>query len=512
MTTVALTVPADNDVRVLSKDLADIEQIDLFFERELLRGSFYEFLKAAWHIIEPEQAYVDNWHVKVLCDIAQDVVLNKTVEKRWIFNIPPGTLKSIIFSVMLNAWVWARDSRKRFFFASYGAGLSMRDNLRVRQIVESAWFKNLFKDRELADDQKAKGRFNTDKGGWRFATSVRGQGTGEHPDVIGIDDPLSAMQAASEADRKAANQWVDQTLSTRGVTRGVVVFLIMQRLHMLDTTGHLVAKSGWKLVCLPMRYKKFVAPTQDNPGYTPSEYDIRTEEGELLFPTLFTEEKVKALEIALGEYGAAGQLQQQPSPEGGGLFKREWFKFIDARPNLARRVRGYDTAATQDGGDYTAGVLIAEEFESEMRDGRTHVEATGRVIVEHVLRGQWSPANVEGNMKTQAELDGKRIPIRIEQEGGSSGKASGAGYVKLLAGWDVQMIHLGNDKAERAKPFRAQCEAGNVYLVRGPWNEAFIEELCGFPTAAHDDQVDGASCAYNTVLLEPKPRRKSAAW
>jgi predicted phage terminase large subunit-like protein len=522
MTTVALTVPADNDARVLAKDLADIEQIELFFERELLKNSFYEFLKAAWHIIEPEQPYVDNWHVKKLCDLAQDIVLNKTVEKHWIFNIPPGTLKSIIFSVMLNAWVWARDGRKRFFAASYGAGLSMRDNLRVKQIVESEWFRKRFNTAleydptaeatELADDQKAKGRFNTNKGGWRFATSVRGMGTGEHPDFILIDDPLSAMQAASKADRDAANMWVDQTLSSRGITRGVIVILIMQRLHMLDTTGHLKKKGGWKMVCFPMRFKTARPASGDDPGYQPSEYDARTTEGELLFPGLFTEEKVKALEVALGQYGAAGQLQQEPSPEGGGLFKREWFKFLDARPNLARRVRGYDTAATEGGGDYTAGVLIAEEFEEALINGKHRVESTGRIIVENVLRGQWGPANVEANMKVQAELDGKKVPIRIEQEGGSSGKSTGAAYIKLLAGWDVSMVHLGSDKEERAKAFRAQAEGGNVYLLRAPWNETYIEELCGFPTAEHDDQVDGSSCAYNTLLLEPKPKRKSAAW
>lgn len=512
MTTAALTIPADNDARVLSKDLADIEQIELFFEKELLRESFYEFLKAAWPIIEPEQPFVDNWHVKRLCDLAQDIVLNKTVEKKWIINVPPGTLKSILFSVMLNAWVWGRDGRKRFFAASYGAGLSMRDNLRVRQIIESDWFRKLFPGRELADDQKAKGRFNTAKGGWRFATSVRGQGTGEHPDFIIIDDPLSARQAASKADRDAANMWVDQTLSSRGVTRNVVIFLIMQRLHMLDTTGHLMAKGGWKQVIFPMRFKAKREATGDDPGYTPSEYDERTVEGELLMPQLFTEQKVKDLEIALGQYGAAGQLQQEPSPEGGGLFKRAWFKFLDARPSLARRVRGWDTAATEDGGDWTVGALIAEEFADSLTDGKYRVTSTGRIIVENIVRGQWGPANVEATMLTTAELDGRKVPVRIEREGGSSGKATGEGYVKLLAGFDVSMVHLGNNKEERAKPFRAQAEAGNVYLVRAPWNEAYIEELCNFPTGAHDDQVDGSSCAYNTLLLEPKPKRKSAAW
>ena len=508
----ALQLPADTDINIIGESLRDIELIELTLERAVLRGSLHEFLKASWHIIEPSQPFVDNWHIRELCKLLQDIYLKNEPERRWIFNIPPGTLKSILVSVVFNAWVWARNPKRRFFAASYGSDLSMRDNMRVRQIIESAWFKERFSDCELADDQNAKGRFNTSKGGWRIATSVRGVGTGEHPDVIIIDDPLSAQQAMSAADRQLANDWLDQTLSSRGITRNVIVFVVMQRLHMDDPTGHLLSKGGWQHVSLPMRYETARPATQDDPGYQPSKYDTRIDSGELLFPQLFTEAKIKQLENDLGAYGTAGQLQQRPSPEGGGLFKRGDFQFIDAKPALARRVRGWDTAATEGGGDYTVGACVSEEFESTLVQGVKRTTSTGRIFVESIVRGQWGPANVDATIKSTAQSDGKKIPVRIEQEGGSSGKSTIASYTKLLAGWDFQGVHLGQNKMERAKAFRSQVEAHNVYLVRGEWNESFIDELTNFPTGLHDDQVDAVSCAYNTMLLEPPPRKVKSTW
>jgi predicted phage terminase large subunit-like protein len=74
-----------------------------------------------------------------------------------------------------------------------------------------------------------------------------------------------------------------------------------------------------------------------------------------------------------------------------------------------------------------------------------------------------------------------------------------------LAGFDYAGVEISGSKVTRCKPFRAQCEAGNVRIVRGPWNADYLNELCGFPTARHDDHVDASSCAFNAVLLEPAP-------
>lgn len=413
-------------------------------------------------------------------------------------------MKSLAVSVFWPAWQWARNSKLRVITASYSSTITIDQNRKVRDLITSPWYQTLFPDVKLVEDQNTKVRFNTSAGGWRIATSVGGALTGEHPDIIIIDDVITAEQAASDADRKAANTWFDRTVSTRGVARGVAIVVIAQRLHEEDLPGYLLAKEGWAHVCFPMRYEKCTCPNGEatpeglrcpmhkvNKKWAPDPRDPRTTEGELLWPAVFTEEKVKQLELDLDEYGAAGQLQQRPAPGGGGLFKREHFKFIDAAPKIARRVRGWDTAGSEGKGDYTRGVKMAE--------------AAGLFYVESVVGAQLGPNDVDKLIFVTAELDGRSCPVREEKEGGASGLAVIGARAKLLRGYDYQGVTVSGNKRVRAKPYRSQVEAGNVFLVRGDWNEAYISELCGFPTGKHDDQVDASSCAFNAVLLEPAP-------
>lgn len=493
---------------------AELEQATLrlaAIEAELSRRHFKSFVHQAWHLVEPDQELRWNWHLDVLCEDLE--AIERGDVQREIFNVPPGTMKSLLVNVFFPAWVWARNSAKRILSASYSSSLSIRDNLRLRTIITSEWYQSNYGVGaisiqeydgggwvELQGDQNAKQRFNTTNGGWRIATSVGGIGTGEHPDIIVIDDPTSADQARSDLERQAANDWFDRTVSTRGVSRNVAVIVVMQRLHMEDLTGHLLAKdrAGWKLTCFPMRYEKYDPETPDR---VPDWRDPRTVPGELLWPELFTEAKVKQLELDLGPYGAAGQLQQRPAPEGGGLFKREWFKFVDVAPIVARRIRCWDTAATEEGerrgGDYTVGAKIAED--------------KGSFYVEDVRRERLGPAGVDSLIRGTAEADGKGCGVRELREPGASGKAIITARLKLLAGFDYGEVLVSGDKITMAKVFRAQCEGGNVYLVRGAWNELFIQELTVFPTGNHDDQVDAASNGLNAVLLEPVPVKR-ATW
>jgi predicted phage terminase large subunit-like protein len=197
--------------------------------------------------------------------------------------------------------------------------------------------------------------------------------------------------------------------------------------------------------------------------------------------------------MLLGPADYAAQYQQQPTPAGGALFKQEWFadKFVDAAPVDARRARGWDTAGTEGAGDWTCGVKIAEK--------------DGRFYVEDVQRQQLGPNGVDALIRVTAEMDGQACVQREEKEGGSAGVAVIAARTKTLAGFDYAGVEISGSKVTRCKPFRAQCEAGNVRIVRGAWNAAYIHELCGFPTAKHDDQVDASSCAFNAVLLEAEP-------
>lgn len=453
---------------------------------EKARRSLHSFVEQAWHLVEPDVEFRTNWHIRALCGLLERVTAGEI--KQLIVNVPPGCMKSLLVSVFWPAWEWGprRSPGLRYLTASYGGHLTIRDNLRVRAIITSPWYRQHFPV-VLVGDQNAKERFNTAKGGWRIATSVGGVGTGEHPDRVIIDDPHTAQQARSEAERSSAVDWADRTLSTRGVSRDAARILIMQRLHVGDLTGHYLAKGGWIHVCWPMRYD----PKR------PDQYDPRSEPGELLWPALFDAERVRALELSLGPYGAAGQLGQAPVPEGGGLFKRSWFKIIDELPrNVRRRCRGWDTAGTEGAGDYTVGVKVAE------LPGPTWV-------IEHVVRGQWGPGEVDAVFKQTTQLDGRGCAQREEKEPGSAGKAVIAKRARDLAGIDYRGVAISGDKVTRAKPFRAQCEAGNVVLLRGEWNEAYLSELEVFPNGLHDDQVDGSSCAFNdltTGLREVRQR------
>lgn len=514
-TTMLALVPT-NDDRTLLQELEDLEHLDTAETRARLRGqgSLLGFVEHFWDEVEPTNKFVGNWHIWELCKILEASHRGEEWALRLIINVPPGTLKSLIVSVFFPAWCWAQNPKLRFLTASYSANLSTRDSLRMRNLVQSAEFQRLF-PLNLADDQNAKTRYNTTSGGWRFSTSVDGAGTGEHPHYIIIDDPHSAAQAESDAERKAAIAWVDRTISSRGANEltNVRIIVIMQRLHELDLTGHLLAKGGWHHVCWPMRYMKARPKTHAAPAYTPDPRDPRTTEGELLIPTVFSERKVQQLERDLGPFAAAGQLQQQPAPEGGGLFARENWRFIGADTRTGRRgrrVRAWDTAATAGAGDYTVGVLICEEWEDRpdpdpKRAGRLLYQPTGRYFIESVVRGQWGPDDVDRIILETAKMDGKRVAIREQREGGASGKSTIAARRTLLKGYDYDEVLLGTNKVQRSKPLRSQQAGNNVYLEEADWNAVFVDEAAIFPLGRNDDQVDAASTAFETVILEPVP-------
>jgi predicted phage terminase large subunit-like protein len=491
-----------SEMENLEMGLQDAQQLMLKLERDRLRGSLYEFVKAAWKIVEPSQAFTDNWHVRVICTILEQVTFGQ--HKRVIINIPPGLLKSLLVSVFWPAWLWARNPKYRVLTAAYGAHLTIRDNLRVRDIILSPWFQELW-PLQLVEDQNTKTRFNTGAKGWRIATSVNGIGTGEHPDIIIIDDPTTVEQAKSKVERERANAWFDGTISSRGITRpDLAIVIIQQRQHPDDLTGHLVKKdaAGWFVVSWPMRYSKARPKTEEDPdGYTPDPLDPRTDAGQLLFPALIPEVKVRQLELDLGPFDTAAQLQQQPSIKVGTLFKRGMFKFLKVMPKaIVRAVRGWDTAGTEDGGDWTVGVRIVETD-------------AGQYIVTDAARGQLNAAGVDSLMKMTAKMDGPTTAQREEKEGGSAGKAVCETRAKTsMLGFDYAYVPISGDKVTRAKPFRSQVEAGNVFLLEGAWNKEYLDVLCAFPNGDHDDDVDGSSCAFNALLTEPRRKPVSLTW
>ncbi len=178
-------------------------------------------------------------------------------------------------------------------------------------------------------------------------------------------------------------------------------------------------------------------------------------------------------------------------PAAGLLFRRGWCEVVDAIPAGARWMRGWDLGATpkteSNDPDWTAGTKIGK-----LPDGR--------YIVAHHCRDRQSPSGVERLIKNTAEADGKDTQISLPQDPGQAGKSQVTNLTKMLAGFTVRATPESGDKITRFSPFSAQAEAGNVLILRGPWNEAWFSSLEGFPEATHDDDADSTSRAFNALL------------
>ena len=184
-------------------------------------------------------------------------------------------------------------------------------------------------------------------------------------------------------------------------------------------------------------------------------------------------------------------------PSAGMYFKRSYFDVVDAAPATAVRVRCWDLAATdaEEGStpDWTVGLRAS-------RDER------GVFYVEHVERFQASPEKVERAILALAESDGRGVRIRLPQDPGQAGKAQAQYLTRQLAGFDIRTKRVTGGKVTRAMPASAQAEAGNIKIVRGAWNEAFLTELENFPgTSSKDDQVDTLSDAIEELAPTAAP-------
>jgi predicted phage terminase large subunit-like protein len=182
----------------------------------------------------------------------------------------------------------------------------------------------------------------------------------------------------------------------------------------------------------------------------------------------------------------------------GTYFKRSDFEVVDAVPGIAKRVRAWDLAGTErkdtaerrerkaGDPDWTAGVRMSKTDD-------------GLYFVEHIERFREDPPKVAGRVKAIAGQDGRRVRIRLPQDPGQAGKAQVKSYIMMLNGFLVTALPVTGSKEHRAGPASTQAQAGNIKVLRGPWNEAFFSELENFPEGLHDDQVDAFSDAYDEL-------------
>lgn len=300
--------------------------------RRRAKKSLAEFVRQGWHVLEPATPYVHNWHIDVICQHLEAVSLNAHSPegvKRLLVNVPPGHMKSLIVNVFWPAWTWLHNPSWRAIFTSYDSALVVRDSVKCRDVITSAWYQAFEPDWKLKADQNEKSYYYTTEGGFRISLTVAGASTGHRGDVVVVDDPINAINAKNPKARAAVIEWWDKAMSSRlnNLSHGAFV-IIMQRLHEQDLSGHVLARDGtvhaeggYDHVCLPSEYDaKPRNPT--SLGWT----DPRTEEGELLNPALFPRPVIeKAKRDLLNDY--SGQHQQNPVPADGNVFKPRWWRY-----------------------------------------------------------------------------------------------------------------------------------------------------------------------------------------
>jgi predicted phage terminase large subunit-like protein len=428
--------------------------------------------------------WLDNWHHKVICDALMRVYRGEC--KRLLICIPPRYSKTELAVINFIAWSIGRNPDAEFIHTSYSTPLAHKNSFDALQICSMPEYNAVFPGLRLTKNRRARGDWATSAGGVVYAQgaggTITGFGAGKLREGFGgaiiFDDIHKADEARSDTVREGVIEWFQNTLESRTNSPHTPIIGIGQRLHERDLPGWLIAGGNgekWEVVNI-----RAIAEEDDPYGRTL---------GEALWQAKHDIEALRRLE-ATKPYEFSGQYQQRPSPRSGGLFEKHWFEVVDAAPANERRVRKWDLAGTVpkigSDPDWTVGLLMSKD-------------KVGIHYIEDIVRFRGSPRDVEQSIINTAAQDGTRTTVGLAQDPGQAGKFQVEHLIRNLAGFTVRSAPETGSKEIRAMPLSAQAEAGNVKLVKAPWNEAFLNELSMFPNATHDDQVDAASGAFEVL-------------
>lgn len=473
------------------KGHVDIREIAIQALAYKCRKSFFFFVKQFWETIINETP-VYNWHIPYLCEelekLSESIV--KRTEKPYdiVINIPPGTTKSTITTIMYPAWLWAVDPSIRIITNSYSAAIAIEHATKSRDIIISDKYSRLFPEVVIRGDKSAKTLYENTAGGARYTTSTGGAPTGLHAHLIISDDPQSPAQANSEPHRLAAVEHT-KTLASRKVDKAnTPTITIMQRLHELDVTGFLLGnnRKGIHHICLPAELSNIICPAELKERYIDG----------LLDPVRLNRDVLNDQALSLGSRAYSGQFEQNPVVDGGNIVKSEWFgkispvDFSKIYKNEAI-VFFVDTAFTEKTANDPTGIIAACKIGNDLYI--THAKKVYKEFPELV---KFLPEYVYVHGYTY------RSVIRIEP------KANGLSVIQQLK--KSTSLNVTNTPTPReSKDVRLHAispvvEAGRVILVAGTWNESFIDEVAGFPAKTHDEYVDLLVYAAD-FFLKAKP-------
>jgi len=284
--------------------MIDRKTVDLLY-----RMNFGAFAYAAYEVVHPGEPLVPNWHIDCICHRLAGIESGHA-PNRLVMNLPPRSLKSYLVSVAFVAWMLGRDPCLRIICASYSEDLANKFSRDCRALMESRFYKRVFRTR-LNPKKSTEGEFETTRRGSRLATSVGGTLTGRGGDILIVDDPTKAHDANSQAALETANEWFrDTALNRLNSHTKSLVLVTQQRLHSNDLSGVLLDR-GWPSLIIPA-----VATEAEDYAVAGGEVYHRPA-GELLQPDRDSPESIEEVKRNVGGRIFAAQYQQNPTPPDG---------------------------------------------------------------------------------------------------------------------------------------------------------------------------------------------------
>lgn len=412
--------------------------------------------------------------------------------KRLIIEAPPRHTKSELASRRFPAWYLGRNPDRQLITSTYSGEFAADFGRDVRSIVDSTECSVLFPHLKLRDDSKAANRWHTQDGGVYISVGVGGAITGRGAHLALIDDPFKNRQEAdSELIRESVWKWYSSTLRTRLMPGGAIV-LILTRWHEDDLAGRLLEKAAqggeqWEVI-------SFKAIENEN---EPNE--------KALWAEWYSLKDLKAIRSTIDARDWNALYQQNPIPDEGTFFQRNWFKrfHLNDAPDT-RKYISTDYAVSEGKGDFT-------EF------GVWGVDSGDNL---YALEWYYDQSTADVWIETLLDFIRDHKPLTTYGEKGVIQKAIEPLFLKRSQERRIyghfDWIARTKDKAAMAQAFRARAASGKVYIPFGEWGDRLINQLCTFPAGKHDDAVD--VCALMGLVLDeivgqgknqdPKPEKR----
>ena len=483
--------------------------------REQARRNFLAYCQ----YVDPR--YETPRHIRLLASKLQQVALfiasgGRQGIPRLMILMPPQHGKSQIASRNFPAWLLGLLPDSHIILTSYGESLATRHSRFIRDQIVDERYQAIFGTKsnkmvpvELSSDSRSTENWDLARpyrGGVK-AAGVGGGITGLPAHLFIIDDPFkNREEAASEARRELVDDWYKSSSRTRlRPNAGVVIF--HTRWHPDDLAGRLMQKmvseplaSQWDIVCLPgLAIDEYPASVEEQRKkmrdgiYVPLSDPLGRKPGEALCPEWYNAEWLLSTRADVGLYEFEALYQQQPYLLQGNMFDRDWFTIVDQGPGnkVWARIRAWDKAATPGGGARSASVKMSWGLDDYL-------------YIEHSTADQLSSAARDEEMiklgKEDYENDGPFM-IWHPQDPGSAGLDSAQAFNDLLA--DNALIgtfdQVTGDKVTNAGPLATKAKGGRVRLVRGAWNNDFLDEYAAFPKGRFKDRVDAGGSAFNVL-------------